>query len=287
MAKRRFNWRGLTSLILVWSFVVETVSGVVLYIVPPGRIANWTNWRLFGLSKDGWGALHTLFGYLFLGFAVLHIVYNWRPIVNYIKSRIEIGIRLRKELVVSIVITIVFFVGTVMNISPFKDVMDFGEKLKNSWAASATQPVVSHAELLSFKEFVEEVGIELDKAKDILHKNGIDISNDNMLVKDIAEKNNLSPQELYDLLRVRSEVLTGGESTIEAGEFEEGTGGGYGRKTIEQIALEYSLDADDVIKFLESQGIEAVKGETLREVADRIGETPFEIAEMVKGYSNK
>ena len=52
MALKKFNFRALTSLTLLWMFLALLVSGVVLYIAPPGRIAHWTDWALLGLTKE-------------------------------------------------------------------------------------------------------------------------------------------------------------------------------------------------------------------------------------------
>jgi len=90
MEKKKFKFRAFTALIMLWSLIIETVSGVVLYIVPPGRIAHWTNWELWSLNKEGWEAIHTIFGYLFLIFACIHIYYNWKSILNYVRKRLKL-----------------------------------------------------------------------------------------------------------------------------------------------------------------------------------------------------
>jgi len=49
---RRFNVRGFTSLTLTLAFLVMLISGIVLYVTPRGRTANWTGWTMLGLEKD-------------------------------------------------------------------------------------------------------------------------------------------------------------------------------------------------------------------------------------------
>ena len=61
MARKGFNFRSFTSFILVWTFLTLLVSGAVLYIAPPGRIANWTRWQLMILTKEKWQAVHIFF----------------------------------------------------------------------------------------------------------------------------------------------------------------------------------------------------------------------------------
>ena len=40
--KLKFNWRGWTPFVAAISFMVDLLSGVILYISPPGRVAHWT-----------------------------------------------------------------------------------------------------------------------------------------------------------------------------------------------------------------------------------------------------
>jgi len=46
-----FQLRAMISVLLALAFPALLVSGLVLFVSPPGRVANWTDWRLFGLSK--------------------------------------------------------------------------------------------------------------------------------------------------------------------------------------------------------------------------------------------
>ena len=50
--ERRFNWRGFASLATGFAFLIMIVSGVVLYVAPRGRVANWTDWTVMGLGKE-------------------------------------------------------------------------------------------------------------------------------------------------------------------------------------------------------------------------------------------
>ena len=47
--------RGFVSLLTALSFLIMAVSGLILFIVPEGRIANWHDWRFLGLTKNQWG----------------------------------------------------------------------------------------------------------------------------------------------------------------------------------------------------------------------------------------
>jgi len=49
----RFMWRAMTSVFIAASFLLLLVSGAVLFVSPPGRVANWSNWRMIGLTNQG------------------------------------------------------------------------------------------------------------------------------------------------------------------------------------------------------------------------------------------
>ena len=53
-----FHWRALISVVVSLSFLLLIVSGAGLWAAPPGRIANWTDWTIFGLRKKEWADLH-------------------------------------------------------------------------------------------------------------------------------------------------------------------------------------------------------------------------------------
>ena len=79
--------RKTTSLTLLLSFIVLILTSLVLYVVPEGRVAYWSDWRWLWLSKSQWGDIHTNSGFLFLVAGLLHLLYNWKPIVSYLKNR--------------------------------------------------------------------------------------------------------------------------------------------------------------------------------------------------------
>jgi len=127
------KWRSLASFFLVISSVLILISGVVLYIAPPGRYANFYGWRILWLDKGQWEAIHTLFSYTAVIFSVIHLVVNWQVLLNYLWDRARKAYALRRELTIAIVITILVGVGTLYNIPPFSTVMDLGESLSASW----------------------------------------------------------------------------------------------------------------------------------------------------------
>ncbi|MDA3917380.1 MAG: DUF4405 domain-containing protein [Deltaproteobacteria bacterium] len=69
--------RRITSLTLVISGIIELVTSVILYIIPSGRVAYWSDYHLFGLSKTQWGDIHITVGTLILVTAGIHIYHGF------------------------------------------------------------------------------------------------------------------------------------------------------------------------------------------------------------------
>ena len=282
MKKIKFKFRAFTALIVLWSFIIENVTGIVLYIVPPGRIAHWTNWKLWGFTKEQWGALHTIFGYLFLIFAVIHIYYNWKAIMNYIKQKIKAGLRMRVELGISLVLIILVFVATAISLPPFSTVMDFGTKMKNSWEESRQEPFIPHAESMNIEEFTKQIGMPMERAEKILKNNGIIVRDTSSTIQDIAKDNNTSPVALYEILK--TELPSEEKKKLEdiTTSKKQGAGGGYGWKTLENLAQELDIPIQDIMEFLQSKGIDAKKDEVIRNVADKNGLKAYELVDMIQ-----
>ncbi len=111
----------------------------VLFPPPPGRFANLVNWKLLGISKGGWQALHTVMGYLFIVAAVVHLILNWNVFLNYLHSKMKKAINKVWELTASIALILILTIGTIYSWVPFSSIMNLGESLSNSWEAKASE----------------------------------------------------------------------------------------------------------------------------------------------------
>lgn len=283
--KKKFKIRAFTSMMMLWSFVLEAITGIVLYIVPPGRVANWTNWKLSGLTKQNWAAVHTILGYVFMIFAILHIYFNWKPILSYIKRKIQRGLSMRIEMTISVVITLLITGLTIASIPPFSSIMDLGEYLKNSWEDNKNEPFVAHAELLTLQEFTKQVDIPLEETLNILQANGVKVDDPEAEVADIAEKNSISPAKIYEFLRSdlseESKQKVDNRITGTPGR-SAGKGGGLGWKTIEQVSVELNLPIEKVMSILKEEGINAKKTDVIRDAAEKNLTKAYDLVNLIK-----
>ncbi len=188
-------------LTIFWSFIIEVFSGLVLYTVPSGRVADWANWTFLGFTKGDWETIHTIFSYVFLIFVCIHLYYNWHSILQYIRGNIRKYSRSRIEMVISLVMLIVILTGTIISIPPFSSVMDLGSLIKDAWPANKDQPFLARAEKLSFDRFVQELGLETEKAAAFLKQKGIQVHDPQDSLKKTADLNHTSPSRIYKLLK--------------------------------------------------------------------------------------
>ncbi|HEC02877.1 MAG TPA: DUF4405 domain-containing protein, partial [Phycisphaerales bacterium] len=146
---RRFQWRAFVSVATMLSFLGMSVTGIALFVTPPGRIAHWTGWTLSGLTKDQWVALHIWFSLVFLVAAAFHLYLNWKPLISYFRNRARRTFALRWEWVLSLVICALVLVGTLGEVIPFSNVLALNERIKHSWDRPAQRAPVPHAELMT------------------------------------------------------------------------------------------------------------------------------------------
>jgi hypothetical protein len=267
--KKRFKWRGVATFMLVMALLVEIVSGVVLYITPPGRYAHWTNWTLWGLSKEGWGAMHTIFGYLLLIIIAGHLYYNWKVIVAFVWSKVRHSFNLKRELAVATVITLAVLLGTVWNVAPFSTVMNFGEKAKRSWEQKDPTYARGRGRGFVFPSFAlpkEDGRYYTPNSGSSYVQNSVPITADNRGNGFRGKgRNAFSPAVAH------AETMPSVQR------------GGLGRKTLDMLFLDSGIPMDEGLSRLKSQGIEAKLTDTVRDLANRSGKRPSEIIQMATG----
>ena len=189
---QKVSLRSLTSLLLFFTFLVLGFTSVVLYIMPHGRIAYWGGWKLFGLSKDDWEAIHINSGIGFLVLLMIHLWLNWRSFKNYL---------VKKQSLIAVSIVGICTIATLESIPPFSTILQLEQRIKKSWEKKLPKAPLPHAELLTLKEFCKKGGIPLKKALELLKNKGIKAL-PNETLKKIAKRNHITPAGVYDIIKV-------------------------------------------------------------------------------------
>jgi hypothetical protein len=293
--KTRFSGRAFISLNTTISFIVLIVSSVVLYIIPPGRDAYWTNWSLWGLDKDQWGALHTVGGLAFVIFGIIHLIpYNWKVFWNYIISKIRKNLNKKAELAAAVVLNILIVLVCVFNWFPSSVIMNWSFSLKNGWVSTAQRAPYGHAEGETLEVLSGRLDFDLAAALRIFEGRGLKVDPAKTVLLNATE-NKMTPAEFFEVLSPllpAGAAVAGGRGGGRGMAAAEGTeakagiplqeGGGWGRKTVKMICEELGIDPAAAIAKLKAKGIEAKPESGLRELGAKVGLTPIQVAEIIR-----
>jgi succinate dehydrogenase hydrophobic anchor subunit len=126
--------RKITSFVMLYSFVIMVISGVMLFIAPFGRFAMMIGWEFLGLDKMQWQGLHIIFMVIFTLAGILHIVYNFKAIKYYLKSKSKKLVIFTTANVVAIAITAIFFVGTIYKVEPLQSFVKLNKSFNKYWS---------------------------------------------------------------------------------------------------------------------------------------------------------
>jgi len=202
---RKFSVRGFTSLLIAWAFVFLSFTGVILYVTPRGRDANWTGWTLLGLEKDQWESVHVNVSILFLIFAVVHLVVNWKVFWTYLKKRARPGLNLKRELALATIVSVAVAAGAICNVPPFATVMDYNNDIKDYWSCKAAEDAsrapVAHAEDLTLAQVATQINLPIDDVKGALSEEGYEIKDDAATMSDLAKSKDVSPRDVFADIR--------------------------------------------------------------------------------------
>jgi len=266
------------------------VTGLVLYIVPEGRVAYWIIWKLAGMTRTQWSDIHILSSLLFVVAGGFHIYFNWNTLMFYLHDKVAWSIRLQKELVISSLVALWIVLSAMFYLPPLSYLLDLNAHIKSAWVTKAEyEPPFGHAELLSLKIFAKKMDINLESAVTELRTSGINFENANETLEIIARKNGYSPMDIYMLIKKFEPAPPEGgpkEYTPEMVEYEF-AGGNLGNRTITAICEKTGLPLETAIKRLEASGISAAGNQTMKEVAESVGSKPIEILKviLINGYS--
>ena len=260
------NLKKITSLTMLLAMAVMTYTGIMLFIAPPGRIANWANWEIAALTKEQYGEIHSTFMVLFIVATLLHIYYNWKPMTSYMKNRAKEMVVFTKDMIAATLITLLFLGGTLFGITPFSSFLDFGTGVKESWEKEYGSAPYSHAELSSLKNFCKKLGFDLVKSEEVLKSNNISYQLTQSLSQ-IGEQNGVSPQFIYNLLKKNFEKS--GQKVLQLT--------GLGKKKIKDVAATIGMETEEFLKKLKAMGINAKGEDKFKETAEKYDMSPMDI----------
>jgi len=285
--KKIFKWRAFTSVLTALFFIAMIFTGIILFVTPPGRFANWTGWTLIALTKHQWGGLHICFGLIFAIASAFHVYFNWKPLVNYFRNKVSRAFVWRADWALALVIFVVVFVGTLGDIAPFSTVLAWNESIKHSWETPSQHAPIPHAESLTLAGVANYIhDVNLDAVVANLNAKGIEATLDDVDVVfgELAEAYNMTPIQLFEIAVGDSGYAGYGYQCADApgggeagGGHGRGSGSGFGRLTLKQYCDQMGLDTIASVEMLEKAGFEATPEMTIRAITETAGAHPSAI----------
>lgn len=271
--------RSLTAFLVTWAFVVLTVTGIILYIVPQGRVAYWIHWSLAGMEKEQWGWVHMMFGGVFIVTGILHLYFNWKPFKKYFADRVRGHLKPKQEIFVASALTAAIFAVSALNIPPASWVIDLNGWLKSAWITSPElEPPYGHAEEASLAGISRKMGLDLEKVLQTLEQNRIQFAGEKDTLENIARQNQSTPMDIYALVSVHKVAKESKPVLSTAEQIEtEFSGTGLGRKTLGEICQQTGTELSMALANLSRAGIRANADDRARALADEYDKTPIDI----------
>ena len=198
-----FIWRKYVSIGLALSFALITISGIILYIAPPGSIARWVKWIMIGLDRAQWETLHTIFSFLFIAFGIVHLFnLNWKLFISYFTNGFVNHVRSRKEITAALATIIIIFLLTVFKLPPVYSLMELGNRISDTWAENIGRPPVAGIEDLKLNELADMFfASDISRIERLLEDSDYDIPGTESSLKEIAAHNGVSPMEIFKALK--------------------------------------------------------------------------------------
>jgi hypothetical protein len=203
LSQMKIRVKGLTSLLMACLFVIASFSGVILYLTPQGRVANWTNWSILGLDKHEWGAVHINTCFLMLVVAILHWVWNWKVFWSYIKRRTG-ELNLKREMLAAVIISAGVVAGAIVQVPPFSTVMAWNDQIKAYWANQQPAGPAPHAEDFGVGRFSQMVGLTTEEVTQALKQAGYEVENSEMTISELADQKGVAPSDVFRAIESHS-----------------------------------------------------------------------------------
>ena len=272
--------RKITSLFALLAFVLLMSTSFVLYIVPQGRVAYWADWHLLGLSKTDWGNIHINLGIFFLLAIGLHLYYNWKPIVAYLKNKTRQLRIFTAEFNVALLLTAMIVAGTQIGLPPFSWMLAFNESIKEAGARRYGEPPYGHAELSSLKAFAQKTGLDPYDSMQNLQQAGYRVVDETQTLAQIARTNGVPPQKIYEAMQ--SGQAAGEQREAARPAMPETPPPGTGNLSLADVCIRYGLQTEKVIAALKDRQISVTGQMTLKKIADENRVSPVDVYQMIR-----
>jgi hypothetical protein len=267
--------RKITSLTALLSFICMVVTSLILYIVPQGRVAYWADWSLLGLDKTQWGDLHINMGLLFLLSLGLHIYYNWKAILAYLKDKARRMRVFTPDFNAALVLTLAILGGTLLAVPPFNWPLALNAHFKDVAAAKYGEPPYGHAELSPLRQLARRTDLDLPAAVAALKAAGIRFDSEQATLQDIARQNSRAPQAIFQIMQSAAAPAPAQGLPINPPP-------GTGSKTLAVLCQTHGLPVAELTQTLQDGGLDIHPELTIKEIGANNGLSPMAVYDAIR-----
>ena len=240
---------------------------------------------MWGLTKTDWGNIHINLGLLFLIALLLHIYYNWKPLISYLKNKAKEIKVFTPEFNIALIIVMVFTAGTYFLVPPFSWVMTLNNHFKDAGAEKYGEPPYGHAELSSLKTFAKKMNLDLARSMELLDKAGYTVENSDVTLETIGRRYNIPPQRVYQT--IQPAAINAAKKSEDNNRLPESARPGTGNLTLADFCTQFNLNMKLVVRELKKQEIEASEELTLKKIAVQNKTSPTDVYERIKNIVQK
>lgn len=273
--------RSFVSVLLLFSSAILVFTGIIMFITPPGRVAHWTGWTIFGLGKEQWASVHICFSVCVIIASILHIYLNFKPLINYFKNSITKKFTVKMEWIAAAVLCIAIFMGTLAAIPPFSSIMALNSHYKFGWEKPSQRAPIPHAETLTLADLAKKVDLDLDMMIANLKKAEMGPARPETVINQLANKYKMTPMQVYRIATGEKNTLDDTENGVSESVDCDGQKRGLGKMTLKQYCDSEKIDLQKAIENLKSAGIAASADDNLKVLADQALTKPHEIVRIV------
>jgi hypothetical protein len=192
-----FRFRAFVSLLAAFSFAAISITGIILYLAPSGRLAGLRQWSVWSLSREQWIALHLSFSVVFMITAILHLWLNRKPLLTYLKLQSKIAGGLRWELPIVLLLSGLIIWATLTPVEPITSLLKGRQHFYKETATGQNKEGTEIAGMgqLTLEAYCREIGLNTDRAIEALKQNGL-IADKNQTLRAIADHNGTHPSQV-------------------------------------------------------------------------------------------
>ena len=267
----------IVTMVLFFSIFFMFLTALVMFIVPPTRVASWADWNFLGLSRQAWEGAHLAMGLLFLAAGVAHLLLHIDELLDHLRDDEGMVVIFTKPFAVGLLLTIGVFAAALAGVPPVGQLVALSGHIKERTVETYGEPPYSLAERSTLADFARRMGLEADKALALLRLRNIKAESADLTLAQIARQNRVAPGGVFEALKMVMEPSGGTTPGLP-----KDPPPGLGRRKLSDICEEYGLDMAQALSRLTAAGYKAQPAWTLTETAKANNILPITVYEALR-----